>query len=224
MQTLIFDLDGTLSDPRRGIFASINHALAGMGRPTASEASLTAHIGPPLDDTFARLLDTSDPALIRRAIELYRQRYYTRGYRQNTVYDGIVDMLDQLATAGHPMFVATAKRCDIACRTLTFLKLNRFFRDVYGCGLRRTKADLLENIVARPDVSRRQATMVGDRRFDIEAARQAGLASVGVLWGFGSREELAASGADGFAECPGQLIALVNGHRQSTVKTMEGPS
>ena len=193
MNALVFDLDGTLSDPAEGLLDAINHGLVACGEPAREPASLARFIGPSLDRIYGELLGTDEPERLRTAIEAYRAVYYQDGYRRNRLYEGIVDALEHLVGSGFDLYVATAKRQDIATKVVEHFRLAPFFRGVLGCGLKRQKHELLRDIQAEdPD---RPLVMIGDRANDMEAALAVGAEAVGVLWGYGDAQELEAAGA-----------------------------
>ncbi len=191
MNTVIFDLDGTITDPAEGITRSINHALAELGYPTHPETDLQKYIGPHLNITFSELMGTSDESTMARAIELYRERYIPVGYKENRLYDGIKEVLSRLCDDGSFLCVATTKRQDIAQSVLDFLGVNTFFTQVYGCDLHRTKLDLLRDILSDAVLSEHPMVMIGDRATDFDAATEVGMPSIAVRWGYGTKDELA---------------------------------
>jgi phosphoglycolate phosphatase len=205
MQSAIFDLDGTLSDSREGIFNAINHALAAEGYPLANPARLCHMIGPSLSQVFGDLLHTRDAELVARATERFRQYYRDQGFRENKVYAGVPRMLAQVRQAGCRLFVATTKGSETARRILSHFGLDDFFEGIFGCGVNRTKQELLREMIQSQAINPRQAAMIGDRQFDMAAAKASHLRAVGVLWGFGSRDELERSGADLLVATPDQL-------------------
>ena len=209
---LLFDLDGTLTEPRAGIVRSIQHALERLARPCPPEAELAACIGPPLRGTFGRLLATADRALIERAMALYRERFAVVGLYENEVYTGIPGMLDGLGRGGRRMFVATSKPAVFAERIVRHFALDRYFAGVYGPDLDGRwddKTDLLAHLLASERLAAEAVVMIGDRHADIVAAKTNGVRSIGVLWGYGSREELLGAGADALCAVPAALPACV---------------
>ncbi len=209
----LFDLDGTLTDSRPGIVASIRHALSRMGAPDPGDAALGACLGPPLRQSFARLLGTRDAASVDRAIDHYRERFADVGWRENAVYPGVAEVLARLAARGTPMLVCTSKPQVYATRIVEHFGLAPHFRAVHGPGLdgrHDDKRELLAHVLAQHGLRGGAATLVGDRDNDLAAARANGSAMIGVLWGYGSREELA--GADALVETPAALAeVLVDG-------------
>ena len=204
--TLLFDLDGTLTDNYLGIARSILYALGRLGVDDPDEATLRRCVGPPLRVTFAALLGTDEPAAIEQAIALYRERYADLGWRENVVYDGIPEAMAALAAASRPIYLCTSKPEVYARRIVTLFGLSEFLTGVYGADLAGRfddKAQLLAHLAATERVDTSLATMIGDRSHDIRAARFNGARSVGVLWGYGSAEELA--GADAIVRTPAEL-------------------
>ena len=206
---LIFDLDGTLSDPTIGIWRSINHALAAFDHPAVSEHTVAQYIGPPLDDTFRRLapLETEDGIL--GMVVKYRERYGEVGYAENVVYAGIPEALEHLAAHGVPMGVCTTKRADFAERILALFDLRRHFDFVSGGDIGIDKEQQLTGLRER-GAADHASVMIGDRAIDVIAARAAGMRSVGVLWGHGSLRELRDAGADRILSTPEELKLLVD--------------
>jgi phosphoglycolate phosphatase len=209
---VLFDLDGTLTDSRAGITASIRHALGCLGRACPDDAALATYVGPPLRGTFTTLLGTADPAVIESALAHYRARYDDVGLFENRVYDGVPAMLEDTAQLARAMFVATAKPQHAATRIVAHFDLARHFAGVHGAelgGRFDEKADLLAHLLESGVIRAGTAIMVGDRASDIAAARVNGLRSVGALWGYGDEGELATAGADLLCEGPRALAACL---------------
>ena len=195
--TILFDLDGTLTDPKVGITGSIRHAMRELGRPLADDVDLDWCIGPPLIDAFTRLLD-GDRDRAAAGVAAYRARYGTVGLFENEVYPDIPALLDALVADGRALILATSKPRVFAERILAHFDLTRRFRAVHGSeldGARVHKTDLVPWIVATERLDPAGTVMVGDREHDVIGARAAGLATIGVTWGYGGRAELAAAGA-----------------------------
>ena len=199
-----FDLDGTLTDPYEGITNCILYALDELGFPRPDEDYLYSCIGPPLWDTFPELVGQD---LTRRAVDLYRERFVDTGWRENKPYDGIVDALEAVASAGHLLFVATAKPHMHAARIVEHFGMGEFFATVYGSeldGTRGTKTELLEFAIDRNPGGTRHI-MVGDRQHDLIGAVANAMTPIGVAYGYGSVEELTAAGATAIAASPADL-------------------
>jgi phosphoglycolate phosphatase len=196
---LFFDLDGTLTDSRPGILASMRHALTHLGMAVPPDDALSRFIGPPTHDTFRELLGSSDPELNARAIAVYRERYATLGLFENSLYPGIAEGLSALRAADFPLFVVTSKPEVYANRIIDHFQLRPYFRHVYGSelsGERSHKGELIAHVLQSERIAHENAWMIGDRLHDIVGAKRNGARSAGVLWGYGSREELSDAGAD----------------------------
>lgn len=205
---LLFDLDGTITDPKIGIVRCMRYALERLARACPPDKVLSSFIGPPLRGTFSSLLETSDKELIEKAIALYRQRFADQGIYENQVYDGIPEMLETAHQAGFASFIATSKPAVYAERIIKHFGLDGHFSKIYGSdldGRLENKADLLAFLLVRERVPAGDAIMVGDRAADILAAKANGIRSIGVLWGYGSEAELIGAGADKLCLTPAEL-------------------
>jgi len=192
--TVLFDLDGTLTDSAPGIVNSIRHALAKAGAPMPSSETLNRFLGPPLVDSFMRYCGFTKAAA-QRALSDYREYFTSAGMFENRVYDGVVPMLERLERAGITCVVATAKPECFARQILDHFGLTRHFVDIHGATMdegRNHKADVIAWALAHA-VTKGPYVMVGDRANDVDGALANGLPCVGVLWGYGSAAELAAA-------------------------------
>lgn len=208
---LLLDLDGTLTDPKVGIVTCMEYALQKLGRDPANYSKLERFIGPPLLASFIELLGDDDEAL--RAVELYRERFSVTGLFENEVYAGIKHSLAKFSMKPHRMMVATAKPHIFAKRILEHFELDSYFEHCFGSeldGRLSNKADLLALILETQELVPADTLMIGDRSHDIVAARANGIRSIGVLWGYGSAEELSLAGADALCESPPLLAALID--------------
>lgn len=193
---ILFDLDGTLTDPRAGIVGSIQYALAKLGQPVPADSELLRFIGPPLRDSFRELLDTTDDAPVEQALAFYRERYSAIGLFENNVYSGIPEALEALRVRGHTLFVATSKPGVFAQRIVEHFHLADYFRTIWGSeldGTRSNKASLIAHVLQQEKLSPRETVMVGDRSHDAVGARANEIVPVGVLWGYGDEQELTAA-------------------------------
>jgi phosphoglycolate phosphatase len=194
---IFFDLDGTLTDPKPGITRSIQYALQKLGLPAIpTEDELTWCIGPPLRASFVRLLGAEDHA--DRAVSLYRERFSDVGLYENAVYDGIAEVLTTLGQSGQRLFVATSKPHVFATRIVEHFGLRHHFEHVFGSELDGTRVDkshLLEYALKTAAVDPSRTLMIGDRSHDMVGAKNNGMQGIGVLYGYGSREELLGAGA-----------------------------
>lgn len=215
--TVIFDLDGTLTDSRPGIVRATRYALhrlnetTGRNFPVPDEGALSFMVGPPLRGTFAGLVG---PDLVEPLLGYYRERYQAAAIQDNAVYDGVPQALEELRDAGRRLFVATSKNEDDARRILEHFGLLRFFAGVYGSqadGGRAVKDELLAWVASREGIiaGAGDAVMIGDRKFDALGAAAVGLPAIGVLWGYGSREELRQAGADPLIAAPDEIPGAV---------------
>ena len=210
---LFFDLDGTLTDPAVGIVACFQHAIRALSGPVLPDADLNRFIGPPLVDSFREILATEDSDVIGSAVRHYRERFSSRGLFENEVYAGIPDALADLRESGFEMWVVTSKPQVYADRILAHFGLRDRFTAVYGAelsGERSGKKELLAYVLEQERICPSDACMIGDRRHDMEGAKaHPGLVALGVLWGYGTRGELDAAGADDLVERVEQLPATV---------------
>jgi phosphoglycolate phosphatase len=203
-----FDLDGTLTDPFVGISRCIVYALEMLGAVVPDDDDLKQYIGPPLMDTFTELIDSGSAA---DALALYRERFDEVGWKENMPYDGVHAALDTLRGAGATLFVATTKPWVFAERIVEHFGMNEFFCKVYGSeldGTRTDKTELLAYALAENRPSQ-HATMVGDRKHDVIGAINNDIDIVGVLYGYGSLQELHQAGAEQIAATPSAIPDLV---------------
>lgn len=196
MQTIFFDLDGTLTNPKPGITRSIQYALERLGLPVPDADALTWCIGPPLHASLKTLTGTNE--LADRALLLYRERFGDVGLFENEAYDGIIDTLTAIAATRQRLFVATSKPAIYATRIVDHFGLKPYFERVFGSGLDGTnvdKRDLLRYALGESQVDPASAVMIGDRSHDVVGARTNGMTAIGVLYGYGSEAELREAGA-----------------------------
>jgi phosphoglycolate phosphatase len=209
---ILFDLDGTLTDPGEGITNSVAYGLAHFGIAVEDKTTLYSFIGPPLMDSFQQFYGMTE-AQAREAIEQYRVYFRAKGMLENLVYPGMAQLLEQLQQAGKTLLVATSKPEVFAVEILQHFGLDGYFTCIAGAtldGSRSTKIDVISHALAQcPGADLSQAVMVGDRKFDILGAQHFGLDSIGVLFGYGSREELTQAGATHLAETVDDLAELL---------------
>lgn len=188
-ELILFDLDGTLCNPLEGAGRCINHALAECGFEPVTSERVAAFIGPPLDTAFESITGSDSLALIDQLIEKYRERYSDLGYAECHLYPGVRDELIDLREAGVPLAVCTSKRTDFAERILRRFELAQLFSFIDGGEVRLSKQEQIRRLRERGSIPE-STLMIGDRAVDLVAAHRNGLASAGVLWGYGSRAEL----------------------------------
>lgn len=206
-ETIIFDLDGTISDPFVGISRSINHALESLDYDPVDPERIRPLIGPPLTEIFETLLGALRERDMLDLVDKYRERYVSIGYSENRIYDEIPAIIQQLAGRGYRMGICTSKRADYAQRIVAMFGLAQHFTFVDGGGAGIEKREQIESLVAN-GLTASSAIMVGDRAVDILAGRSNELASAGVLWGFGERPELEEAAPDHLLESPADLLDL----------------
>ena len=210
---LLFDLDGTLTDPFLGISRCIAYAFERLSRQMPIQENLRKYIGPPLRESFATLLSTDDPLLIEKALAFYRERYSDIGLYENDVYTDIPEALEVLQAQGHTLYVATSKPELYAKRIIDHFNLQHYFKNIYGCeldGTRGDKTSLIAYILQTEAIEPSGTLMVGDREHDMIGANENDVRSVGVLWGYGDVDELEASGAHAIIKAPRDLVMGVN--------------
>ena len=212
MDAIFFDLDGTLTDPKPGITRSIQYALQKLDHPTIpTEDELTWCIGPPLRASFARILGGEDFA--DRAVALYRERFSDIGLYENGVYDGVSEVLTTLSHSGHRLFVATSKPHVFAERIIAHFGLRPHFEDVFGSeldGRRVDKSDLLQYALKQAAVDPAKTLMIGDRSHDMVGAGNNGMTGIGVLYGYGGRQELIGAGALHLCATPQAILGCIS--------------
>jgi len=210
MKAILFDLDGTLTDPRDGITRCIAHALERMDRGPPPLEALTFAIGPPLRASLAQLLGTEDRNTVERALVHYRERFADVGLFENALYEGIPEALHALGAS--KLFVATSKPRIYAERILRHFSLDAHFIAIHGCeldGTREDKRELLAHLLPQHGISVANAVMIGDRGVDMRAARHHGLAALGALWGYGGEAELREHGAHLLCDRPADVAAAI---------------
>ena len=217
-RSVLLDLDGTLIDSQPGIFASCLAALRALGHDPGEALDIKRAIGPPLEDMLRALLQAHGDDRIGEAVAAYRQHYGESGLLGSELYPGISDALEHMRQAGLRIYLATSKREVFARRILENLKLVTYFDGIYGSvpnGQLDHKPELLAHILSQQDICASHGLMVGDRRHDIVGAHAVKMRGLGVLWGYGSRDELETAGADQLVEQPADLarvvLSLLNG-------------
>jgi len=193
-QNILFDLDGTLTDPREGITRSIQFALSKLGIDEPEITQLEHFIGPPLLQQFMRAYDF-DEARAWEAVGFYRERFKVTGLYENLVFDGIFELLDLLSDQGRTLFIATSKPWVFAHEIARHFDFARHFKLIYGSeldGTRTDKVELIRHLLDEEKLDPRQTLMIGDRKHDLIGGKRNGLDVAAVGYGFGSREELEA--------------------------------
>jgi phosphoglycolate phosphatase len=211
---LFFDLDGTLTDPAVGITLCLQHAVTRMGGQPRPAHELTRFIGPPLRTTFCELLATEDPARVEAAIDHYRERFADVGMFENAVYADVPAALDRLRADGHRLWLVTSKP-EVYARTIAIhFGLDHHFAGMYGSelsGERTDKGELIAHVLERQRLVPERVWMIGDRAHDIIGGRRNGVRTMGVLWGYGTEEELREAKADAIVASMEELCGRVSG-------------
>ncbi len=209
---LLFDLDGTLTDPKEGITNSVAYALEFFGIQVEDKDTLIPFIGPPLTDSFSEFYGFDEEKALM-AVEKYREYFKAGGIFENRVYEGIPAMLEALKAAGATLILATSKPTVFARQIVERFGLSAYLDDVQGSELDGTRVKKSEVIRYALEVNGienlDEVLMIGDRMHDIDGAHKEGIQAVGVLFGYGSKEELVAHGADFLAESVEELTAFL---------------
>lgn len=209
---ILFDLDGTLTDPGIGITNSVSYALKKFGITVESRTELYKFIGPPLRDSFQEFYGFSEEQT-RRAIRYYREYFRDKGIFENIVYDGIREVLETLKNRNKFLVLATSKPREFAVRILEHFELLPYFDFISGAAMDESgsdKADVIQYALEKNDiVNLEQIIMVGDRKHDVIGAKKNRIVSVGVTYGYGTREELENAGADYIINIPSELLDIV---------------
>lgn len=193
-QNILFDLDGTLTDPREGITRSIQFALAKLGIDEPDIAQLEHFIGPPLLQQFMLQYDF-DEATAWQAVGFYRERFKVTGLYENRVFDGVPQLLEALAAQGRTLYIATSKPWVFAHEIARHFDFAKHFKVIYGSeldGTRTDKVELIKHLLAEEALDLKQTLMIGDRKHDLIGGQRNGLDVAAVGYGFGSHEELTA--------------------------------
>ncbi len=200
---LLFDLDGTLTDPKEGITKSVQYSLRHFGIEVENLDELCCFIGPPLKDSFMEYYGFSEEQA-RKAIDIYREYFADKGLYENKAYEGVFDVLQSLLKAGKKLYVASSKPEVFVRKILKHFELDSCFLFMGGADMDETrvkKADVIRYVLKECGITDLDKTvMIGDRKHDVLGAKETGIASVGVLYGYGSRQELTEAGADVLAE------------------------
>jgi len=208
---ILFDLDGTLTDSKEGLFKSFQHALLHFGIDEQDPENLKRFIGPPAHYAFCEFYDFSEEDAIK-AIEVFRERFSVKGIYENKLYPGIFNMLKTLKEHGKKVALATAKPEVFAKTVIKYFDIEQFFDCVVGTSLDNTdhnKTFILNQVLKKLNADKNTSVMVGDRKFDIEAAKECGIASIGAEYGYAPKNELKNCGADFLARSADDLLRLL---------------
>ena len=208
----LFDMDGTLSDPGIGITNSVMYALEKFDIHETEREKLYTFIGPPLTESFPKYYGFNSEQC-DKAIVYFREYFKDKGIFENVLYESIPSLLEELKKRGYVIALATSKRVDFAIRILEHFELKQYFDHIGAAsmdGKISKKADVITALLKdMGDCDRDRIVMIGDRSHDIIGAKENGLKSIGVLWGYGSEEELSSAGADYLAKQPEDILTIV---------------
>ncbi|MBQ3137612.1 MAG: HAD family hydrolase [Clostridia bacterium] len=210
-KTVLFDLDGTLTDPGLGITNSVAYALKKYGIEVGEREKLYAFIGPPLNESFKKYYNFSEEKAME-AIWCYREYFSEKGIFENEIYEGIRQLLQKIKASGRKVILATSKPEEFALKILDYFELTEYFDVVAGASMdekRNKKGDVIKYAMEKGGFTSEGAVMVGDREHDIFGAQENGIDTIGVLYGYGSREELEKAGAMYIAENVDDIFALL---------------
>ena len=205
-KTILFDLDGTLTDSGEGIINCASLALERFGITPPDKETMRQFVGPPLVDSFVKFGVPAEKA--EEAVEIYRSRYIPIGKFENTPYPGIHEMLRKLRDHGHRLFVATSKPESMSVEILEHFGLADFFTDICGAtmdGSRSSKEDVIAYLLGR-NSGEGEIIMVGDTVYDILGAKAHGIPAIGVDWGYGKTQDMVEAGAAAIAYTTEELL------------------
>ncbi|MGE6588370.1 HAD family hydrolase [Bacillus mycoides] len=196
--TFLFDLDGTLTDPKEGIINAVLYVLEKMGIEEVNISELDSFIGPPIQQSFADRYNMNEIE-VERAVFYFREYLKQSGLLENKVYDGIGALLQELKDAGNRLFVATSKPTVFAKQVIEHFQLTSFFEEIVGSnldGTRIKKEEIIAHILqTNEELQKEEMVMIGDRKHDVIGANSNGIVSIGVLYGYGNENELSDAGA-----------------------------
>jgi phosphoglycolate phosphatase len=218
--SILWDLDGTLIDSEPGILASCRVALRALGHEANASLDIRAIIGPPMDDVMRLLLAPYQDTRVSEAVAAYRRHYGDRGLFESRAYPGIAEALRAMRETGALLYLATSKRTVFARRILDHLELAGCFSGIHGSepgGGLDEKSELIAHILKLQGLRSEQCLMVGDRRYDISGAHANRMRAIGVLRGYGSRDELEAAGADQLVGTPEDLANAASAMSNSQI-------
>ncbi len=216
LTNILFDLDGTLTDPKEGITRSIQFSLEKLGVTAPAADQLTWCIGPPLRQSFSLLLNTADNHLLDLALKNFREYFSERGLFENILYPQTVLSLTRVRKTGMKVYLATSKPQVFATRIIEYFNLSQFFDTIYGSELNgqlTDKGELVAHILECENLDSKETLIVGDRKHDIRGGKKNGIMTGAVSYGYGDLEEIAASGPDFVFESLSLLALFIESER-----------
>lgn len=209
---LLFDMDGTLLESGNAVEDGIRYTLSRFNIDISKSADLSEYVGPPLIEIFQSLLQNPNDQDVADALDIYRKRYRDKGFGLTAKYEGIEQVLDRAKYCNHKIYLATSKSLSLAHELLVHQGIIGYFDGVYGAepsGLRSDKESLIAFIIKGRNMNRKDTVMLGDRKHDIHGAIHNNIKSIGVLWGYGSKDELVKAGADYLARSPHEILSFI---------------
>ena len=212
IKAVIFDLDGTLTDPGEGITNSVAYALERYGIDVKDKSTLNCFIGPPLSQSFTKYF-SFDEQRANEAVNFYREYFATKGIFENKLYDGVCELLSYLKNEGKTVILATSKPEVFARQILAHYGLEKYFSFIGGSNLdgsRTKKSEVIAYVMESCGISETNAViMVGDREHDIQGAAENGIPAIGITWGYGDRAELETAGAKAVFDTPEETVDYI---------------
>jgi len=212
IDNILFDLDGTLTDPKEGITRCIQFAIEEFDVEIPHADQLTWCIGPPLKESFSKILNTTDANLIKDALSKYRERFVEKGMFENLIYPEVLESLRMIKASGFKVFLATSKPQIYAKQILDHFDLSQFFNTIYGSKLNGSmvdKSELIAHILKSKSISPGRTLMVGDRVYDIIGGKKNGVMTAAVTYGYGSQEEIDSSEPDFIFDAFSDLLPIL---------------
>jgi len=211
LRNILFDLDGTIIDPKEGIINSIIYSLDKMGLEEKETEQLRKFIGPPLVDSYIKYYNLNIEQA-NKAVSFYREYYSKKGIYQNGLYDNVKEMLLELKDLGYNLFIATSKPTFFAGKIIDFYGINHLFEEVIGSNLdntRKDKFEIIKFILHKYNLEKSQTIMIGDTKFDIVGAKKNNIKAIGVTYGYGTQRELEKEEAEFIIENIKELNTLI---------------
>ncbi len=210
IENILFDLDGTLTNPKEGIVNSILYALNKMGIQENSPHELDSFIGPPLRESFQMRYNLSNEKS-DEIVKAYREYFSTKGLYENLLYDGITELIETLHTQKYKLFVATSKPTIYSEQILEHFKLKKYFTEVIGSNVDNTRTDkteIIAHVVSTHGLQSDKSIMVGDTKFDMIGAKNNSIKTIAVTYGYGSLEELSFHQPDFMVNTCGEIKSI----------------
>ncbi|HEY95712.1 MAG TPA: HAD hydrolase-like protein [Dehalococcoidia bacterium] len=212
LKNILFDLDGTITDSREGVIGCFQHTLKELTGSYSEESTIMNLIGTPIRTIFNKLLQTDNEQLITKAISIYRDKYAEIGITGNTIYPGIAELLFSLHGKPYFIYIVTMKNTQDSEKVVRYIGFDHLIQKIYGPSLEGypdSKADLIRSALSQNKLLENETVMIGDRKEDILAGKANGIKTVGVTWGFGSREEITESLPDYLCHSPEEILLAI---------------